>query len=256
MYKLDLNSDLGESFGSWQMGDDAQVLTFVSSVNMACGFHAGDPMVMRDTLKKAAEAGTAVGAHPGYPDLVGFGRRAMICSPDEIYCDVLYQIGAIKGFCAAQSLPLQHVKAHGALYNQAAKDLSIALAIAHAVKDSGEDLILMGLAGSKFDEAAAQLGLAYAPEAFADRGYRSDGSLVPRSMEGAFIQDPETAARRVITMIKEGFVETIDGSTIEIHPASICLHGDSPQAVAMARTLRQRLLEAEIKICPLREVLK
>lgn len=252
--KVDLNSDLGESFGAWRMGSDEEVLTFVSSANVACGFHAGDPMVMQRTVAAAKRAGVAVGAHPGYRDVVGFGRRAMACSPDELYTDVLYQIGALRSFCEAAGTELQHVKPHGAMYNHAAKDLEEALAIAQAVKDADGDLILLGLAGSKFDEAADRLGVPYAAEAFADRGYRGDGTLVPRGMEGAFVRDEEAAARRVIRMVREGVVEAADGSEVTLRPQSICLHGDSPTAVRMARTLRARLVEAGIEIVPLREL--
>ncbi len=251
-YKVDLNSDLGESFGAWKMGMDEDVLTFVSSANVACGFHAGDPLVMKNTVAAARAAGVAVGAHPGYPDVVGFGRRGMACSADELYTDVLYQVGALKAFCEAAGLKLQHVKPHGAMYNSAAKKLEEAMAIAQAVKDAGDGIILMGLAGSKFDEAAEKLGIPYAAEAFADRGYMNDGSLVPRRMEGAFVKDVEVAARRVIRMVKEGVVEAVDGTVVRLKPQSICLHGDSPTAVQMARTLRARLEEADIEIAPLK----
>lgn len=250
-YKVDLNSDLGESFGAWKMGQDADVLTFVSSANVACGFHAGDPLVMKKTVEAAVKAGVAVGAHPGYPDLVGFGRRAVACSPDELYTDTLYQIGALKAICEAAGTKLQHVKPHGAMYNSAAKKIEEATALAQAVKDSGAGIILMGLAGSKFDEAAEKVGVPYAAEAFADRGYMNDGTLVPRKMEGAFVRDVEVAAKRVIRMVKEGVVEAIDGTVVKLRPHSICLHGDSPTAVQMAQTLRTRLIEAGIDIVPL-----
>lgn len=251
MYRIDLNSDLGESFGAWKMGQDSDVLTFVSSANVACGFHAGDPLVMKKTVAAAVAAGVAVGAHPSYPDTVGFGRRNMTCTPDELYTDTLYQIGALKAFCEAAGIKLQHVKPHGAMYNSAAKKIEEARALAQAVKDAGEGIILMGLAGSKFDEAAAEIGVPYAAEAFADRGYMNDGTLVPRKMEGAFVRDVELAAQRVIRMVKEGVVEAIDGTIVNLKPQSICLHGDSPTAVQMARTLRTRLIEAGIEIVPL-----
>ena len=242
-YRVDLNSDLGESFGAWKMGRDGDVLTFVSSANVACGFHAGDACVMRAT----------VGAHPAYPDLVGFGRRNMACTPDELYAYTLYQIGALRAFCEAAGTKLQHVKPHGAMYNSAAKKIEEAEALAQAVKDAG-GLILMGLAGSKFDEAAAKIGLPYAAEAFADRGYMPDGTLVPRGKEGAFVRDTEVAAARVIRMVKEGVVEAIDGAIVKLRPHSICLHGDSPTAVQMAQTLRARLVEAGIEIAPLAQI--
>ncbi|MBQ6775901.1 MAG: LamB/YcsF family protein [Synergistaceae bacterium] len=254
-FKVDLNSDLGESFGAWKMGRDADVLTFVSSANVACGFHAGDPMVMKQTVKDAIAAGVAIGAHPSYPDLKGFGRRNMTCSPDELYSDTLYQIGALRAFCDAAGVKLQHVKPHGAMYNSAAKKPEEALALAQAVKDAGGGLILMGLAGSEFDKAAEKLGIPYAAEAFADRGYMNDGTLVPRKMEGAFVRDVEVAAQRVIRMVKEGVVEAIDGTVVKLRPQSICLHGDSPSAVEMARTLRQRLVEAGIEILPLCKII-
>lgn len=254
-YKVDLNSDLGESFGAWKMGRDSDVLTFVSSANVACGFHAGDPLVMRQTVKDAVAAGVAIGAHPAYPDIKGFGRRNMTLSADELYCETLYQIGALRAFCEAAGVKLQHVKPHGAMYNSAAKKPEEALALAQAVKDAGGGLILMGLAGSKFDEAAEKLGIPYAAEAFADRGYMNDGSLVPRKMEGAFVKDVEIAAQRVIRMVKEGVVEAIDGTIVKLSPQSICLHGDSPSAVEMAQTLRKRLIESGIEIAPLSEII-
>ncbi len=254
-YKVDLNSDLGESFGAWKMGRDSDVLTFVSSANVACGFHAGDPLVMRQTVKDAVAAGVAIGAHPSYPDIKGFGRRNMTLSADELYCETLYQIGALRAFCEAAGVKLQHVKPHGAMYNSAAKKPEEALALAQAVKDAGGGLILMGLAGSKFDEAAEKLGIPYAAEAFADRGYMNDGSLVPRKMEGAFVKDVEIAAQRVIRMVKEGVVEAIDGTIVKLSPQSICLHGDSPSAVEMAQTLRKRLIESGIEIAPLSEII-
>ena len=252
-FKVDLNSDLGESFGAWKMGRDADVLTFVSSANLACGFHAGDPCVMRDSVAAAKKAGAAVGAHPGYPDLAGFGRRNMACTPDELYAYTLYQIGALRAFCGAQGIRLQHVKPHGAMYNSAAKKIEEARASAQAVKDAG-GLILLGLAGSEFQTAAEEAGVPFAAEAFADRGYMPDGTLVPRSRPGAFVRDADQAARRVIRMVKEGTVEAADGTVISLHPQSICLHGDSPTAVQMAQTLRTRLEEAGIRIAPLSEI--
>ncbi|NCC97626.1 MAG: LamB/YcsF family protein [Synergistales bacterium] len=255
MSKIDLNSDLGESFGAYEMGRDDQVLASVSSANVACGFHAGDPMVMVKIVKLAAQHGVAVGAHPGYPDLVGFGRRAMKCSPEEVYCDCLYQIGAIDGACRAQGIELQHVKPHGAMYNTAAKDLDMALAIAQAVKDIRPDLILMGLAGSLFERAAEQLGIPFASEAFADRAYMADGSLVPRTMKGAVIHDGQEAARQVISMVTTGKIKAIDGTEISMKPHSICLHGDTPEAVEMAATVRRMLAEQGVEITNLKEVL-
>jgi len=254
MYKIDINSDIGESFGAYRMGDDAAVMDAVTSANVACGFHAGDPLVMNKTIKNCAAKGVAVGAHPGYPDLVGFGRRNMKCTPEEEYADCLYQIGALSAFCRANGLTLQHVKPHGAMYNQAAKDPELAKAIARAVKDSGENVILMGLANSEFEKAAKEIGIPFAAEAFADRGYMPDGSLVPRSQPGAIIHDVDEAAKRVVRMVTEGKVEAVDGTVINFRPQSICMHGDTPEAVEMAKTVRRELEAAGVKVTDLKEV--
>ncbi|MCW1713201.1 MULTISPECIES: LamB/YcsF family protein [Synergistaceae] len=254
MYKIDLNSDIGESFGAYCMGDDEAVMDAVTSANVACGFHAGDPLVMKKTIKNCAAKGVAVGAHPGYPDLVGFGRRNMKCTPEEEYADCLYQIGALSAFCRTNGLALQHVKPHGAMYNQAAKDPGLARAIARAVKDSGENIILMGLANSEFENAAKEMGVPFAAEAFADRGYMPDGSLVPRSQPGAIIHDVEEAAKRVVRMVTEGTVGAVDGTVINFRPQSICMHGDTPEAVDMAKTVRRELEAAGVKVTNLKEV--
>ena len=255
MYKIDMNSDIGESFGAYKMGDDAAVLEAVTSANVGCGFHAGDPLVMRKTVALCRDRNVAVGAHPGYPDLVGFGRRNMTCTPDEVYSYCLYQIGALKAFCKAKGLALQHVKAHGSMYNQAARNHELALAIASAVKDAGSGfIILLGLANSEFDKAAKEIGIPYAAEAFADRGYMPDGTLVPRSQPGAIIHDVELAARRVVRMATEGKVEAIDGTVIDFRPASVCFHGDTPEAVQMAKAVRKALEEAGVAVRPIKEV--
>ncbi|MGD9666767.1 MAG: LamB/YcsF family protein [Synergistaceae bacterium] len=254
MYKADLNSDIGESFGAYKMGDDEAVMDAVTSANVACAFHAGDPLVMKKTIKNCADKGVAVGAHPGYPDLVGFGRRNMKCTPEEEYADCLYQIGALSAFCCANGLCLQHVKPHGAMYNQAAKDPELARAIAQAVKDSGKDIILMGLANSEFEKAAKEMGVPFAAEAFADRGYMPDGSLVPRSQPGAIIHDVDAAARRVVRMVTEGTAEAVDGTVINFRPHSICMHGDTPEAVEMAKAVRSALEAAGVKVTNLKEV--
>lgn len=254
MYKIDLNSDIGESFGAYCMGDDEAVMDAVTSANVACGFHAGDPLVMKKTIKNCAAKGVAVGAHPGYPDLVGFGRRNMKCTPEEEYADCLYQIGALSAFCRTNGLALQHVKPHGAMYNQAAKDPGLARAIARAVKDSGENIILMGLANSEFENAAKEMGVPFAAEAFADRGYMPDGSLVPRSQPGAIIHDVEEAAKRVVRMVTEGTVEAVDGTVINFRPQSVCMHGDTPEAVEMAKSVRKALEAAGVKVTNLKEV--
>lgn len=254
MYKVDLNSDIGESFGAYKMGNDAAVMDAVTSANVACGFHAGDPLVMKKTLKACAEKGVAAGAHPGYPDLVGFGRRNMKCTPEEEYADCLYQVGAIQAFCRANGMELQHVKPHGAMYNQAAKDPELAKAIAQAIKDAGEGIILMGLANSAFEEAAKEVGIPFAAEAFADRGYMPDGSLVPRAKPGAVIHDVAEAAKRVVRMVTEGKVTAIDGTEINFRPQSICMHGDTPEAVEMAKAVRTALEAAGVKVTNLKEV--
>lgn len=254
MYKIDLNSDIGESFGAYKLGDDAAVMEAVTSANVACGFHAGDPLVMKKTLENCAKKGVAAGAHPGYPDLVGFGRRNMKCTPDEEYADCLYQIGTLQAFCRANGMTLQHVKPHGAMYNQAAKDPALAAAIARAVRDAGEGIILMGLANSEFEKAAKELGVPFAAEAFADRGYMPDGSLVPRSQPGAVIHDPAKAAERVVRMVTEGTVEAVDGTIINFRPDSICMHGDTPEAVEMAKAVRAALEAAGVKVTNLKEV--
>ena len=256
MHVIDLNSDLGESFGPWKMGMDAEVMKSVCSANVACGFHAGDAEVMIKTVKAAKAAGVAVGAHPGHPDLQGFGRRTMAVTPDEAYAYTLYQIGALKAVCTAQGVPLEHVKAHGALYNQAAKDLALAKAIAQATKDAGGDLILLGLANSLFEQAAREVGVLYAAEAFADRGYMDDGSLVPRSKPGAFVHDLNEAGERMVRLVKEGIIRSAEGKDIHLAAHSICLHGDNPAAVEMARHIRGTLEKNGVTVKKIREVLQ
>jgi UPF0271 protein len=252
---IDLNSDLGEGFGAYALGDDKAVLASVTSANVACGFHAGDPRVLRRTVALCAKARVAVGAHPGYPDLQGFGRRDMACAPDEVYADVLYQIGAARIFCVAAGVRLEHVKPHGALYNKAAKDPALAKAVAEAVRDAGEELILLGLGGTLFESAAAEAGIPFAAEAFADRAYQADGTLVPRSKPGAVLHDVPEAAARVVRMAAEGVVTSIDGVEVALRPHSICLHGDTAEAVTMAGEVRAALEAAGISLRPLREVL-
>lgn len=253
--RIDMNSDLGESFSSWVMGDDAAVLQSVSSANVACGFHAGDPQIMRKTVALCKKSGVAVGAHVAYPDLQGFGRRNMACSPEEVYTDCLYQIGALQAFCAAEGLALQHVKPHGALYNQAAKDRALADAIAAAVKDAGPGVILMGLPNTESEKAARAAGVAFASEGFADRAYMKDGSLMPRSQAGSVIHDVAFVAQRVVQMVTKGTVVAGDGAAIAFKPDTICLHGDTKEAVAMAAAVRKALEAAGVVITPLKEIL-
>ena len=241
---VDLNCDMGESFGSWRMGNDAAVLPYVTSANIACGFHAGDPSTMARTVGDAARHGVAIGAHPGLPDLAGFGRREMRVTPDEVYAMVLYQVGALGGIARSLGAPLTHVKPHGALYNMAAADRALADAIARAVWDFEEALLLVGLAGSELLRAGKAQGLATASEVFADRHYLPDGSLVPRSRPDAMVTDEAQAIARVVRMVTAGRVTAVDGSEIDVSADTICIHGDGPHAVAFARGLRAAL-EAE-----------
>ena len=245
---IDLNCDLGESFGAYKMGLDEEVLPYVTSANIACGFHGGDPLVMEKTVALCKKYGVRAGAHPGFPDLVGFGRRNMSLSPKEVKASVMYQIGALKAFCNGAGIRLCHLKPHGALYNMAAKDYELAKAICQAVKEVDNSLILLALSGSEMLRAAKDTGLLAASEVFADRAYQSDGSLVPRSREGALIEDEDLAVRRVIRMAKEGVVEAIDGSTITIEAHSVCVHGDGVKALEFVKKIREGLLEAGIEV--------
>ncbi|MDQ0482217.1 LamB/YcsF family protein [Guptibacillus hwajinpoensis] len=247
-FHIDLNSDLGESFGTYVMGQDEHVLELVSSANVACGFHAGDPHIMNKTVKWAKEHHVGIGAHPGFPDLVGFGRRNLNVTPEEAYTLVLYQIGALHGFCSAHDVRLQHVKPHGALYNMASKDPELANAIAQAVKDFDPELILFGLANSELIRAAQDAALPYASEVFADRTYQPDGTLTPRVEKNAMIRDEQTAIDQVITMVKESKVTAVDGSIIDIEADTVCVHGDEPSALAFIKALRKRFDEENIVI--------
>lgn len=241
MYQVDLNSDLGESFGAYKIGLDEEVIRYVSSANIACGWHAGDPVVLDHTIGLAKEAGAAIGAHPGYPDLLGFGRRNLAVSPDDLYAYTLYQLGAFAAFARKFGLPIQHLKAHGAMYNMAGKDIKLSLAIAKAVKTFDDSIILLGLAGSKLIEAAQELGLRYACEVFADRAYEDDGSLVARTKEGSMIHDEDIAISRVVKMVKSGSVTSINGNEVPVQANSICVHGDGPKAVAFVQKIRSQL---------------
>ena len=252
---VDLNSDVGESFGEWTLGDDAHVLDYVSSANVACGFHAGDPQVMLQTVRLAHDRDVAVGAHPGYPDLAGFGRRAMTCTPDEVYAFCLYQIGALAAICQAEGVRLSHVKAHGALYNQSARNTNVARALAQATRDAAPGLILLGLPGSRHEAAARELGVPFAAEVFADRAYRADGSLVARSHAGSVLHDPEVIVARVIRMMTEETIETGHGEIVRVHADSVCVHGDNPAALAIVKMVRRGLDGAGVHVGPLRNVL-
>ena len=256
MFKVDLNADLGESFGAYRIGCDEAVLPLVTSVNVACGWHAGDPLVLDRTLVLAREKGVAVGAHPGYPDLLGFGRRAMQLTTDEEYAYTLYQLGAFAAFAKANSLTVQHLKAHGAMYNAAGKDMRLALAICRAVKDFDPGIILLGLSGSKLMEAAEELGLKAASEVFADRAYEEDGSLVDRKKPGAMIEDEEEAIRRVVRMVKEGKVRSLSGKDIPVRADSICVHGDGPKALTFAGRIREAVAAEGIVLAPLHDFMR
>ena len=252
--KIDLNCDLGESFGAYKLGLDDQVLPYISSANVACGFHASDPVVMDKTVALAKDAGVAVGAHPGYPDLQGFGRRNMTIPPREVKAMVMYQIGALQAFCTAHGLKLQHVKPHGALYNMAGKDEALAMAVCETIQAVDDSLILLGLSGSKMLEAADKIGLRSAREVFADRAYEEDGSLVARTKPGAMITDEDEAVARVIRMIREGKVTAVTGKDIPIRADSVCVHGDSPKALAFVQKIRAALTAEQIQIVPLRDI--
>ena len=250
MRHVDLNCDLGESFGAFTIGADAELMSTISSANVACGFHAGDPAVMRRTVRMAREAGVAVGAHPGLPDLVGFGRRDMRVTPHEVEDMVLYQVGALRAIASAEGVALRHVKAHGALYNMAARDRGLAEAIARAVRAVDPALILFGLAGSEMLRAASAAGLPTAAEGFADRTYEPDGSLTPRAQAHALLQDQGSVVRRAVRMASQDSVVTTDGSEIVMRVDTMCIHGDTPGAPELARAVRAGLERAGIAIAP------
>ncbi|WP_267226085.1 LamB/YcsF family protein [Dyella silvae] len=248
MKAIDINSDLGESFGAWRMGNDDALLAVVSSANIACGFHAGDPDIMRHTVALAVQHGVAIGAHVSLPDLQGFGRRELAVTPNEAYAMTLYQIGALHGFAQAAGTLLRHVKPHGALYNMAARDIRLAEAIASATRDFDPNLRLFGLAGSALVDAGLAAGLPVAAEAFADRRYRDDGSLQPRREPDAVITEGDEAIAQAMAMVREGQVRAVDGSIVSLQADTLCVHGDGAHAVAFARQLRAALEAADIVI--------
>ena len=254
MPAIDLNSDLGESFGRYTLGMDDQVIPLISSANVACGFHASDPVVMRKTVKTALEAGIGIGAHPGYPDLMGFGRRNMVISPDEAYAYTLYQLGALGAFLKANGGSMQHVKPHGAFYNMAAKDYALSEAICCAIRDYDSSLIVLALAGGELLKAAKDQGLKAASEYFTDRAYELDGSLRNRRLEGAMITDEEESLERTIRMVREHKVRTYGGEDIELNASSICVHGDGVKALAFVKRIRERFADEGIEILPMREI--
>jgi len=246
MKRIDLNCDLGESFGPFTLGMDEAVLPYISSANVACGFHASDPMVMADTVETVEKKAVALGAHPGLMDLVGFGRRNIAISPEEAKNYVKYQIGALTAF--SQTKRLHHVKPHGALYNMASKDYALAKAICEGIREIDSGLILYGLANSQLIRAAQDTGLTYAQEVFADRNYQEDGTLVPRTHPEALITDVGLAVKRVIKMVEEGQVETGTGKLIDLQPDTICVHGDNPEAVQFAETIHKALTDRGIGV--------
>jgi 5-oxoprolinase (ATP-hydrolysing) subunit A len=250
MATVDLNCDLGESFGNYRLGNDKEILRYVTSANIACGFHAGDPSVMRETVKLALSENVAIGAHPGLQDLAGFGGRYMKITPREAYDLMVYQMGALSAFIRAEGGALHHVKPHGALYNMAAGDRDIAKAIAEAVYNVSEEAILYGLAGSELIKAGNEIGLRTSQEVFADRTYQQNGMLTPRNVENAVIQDEEAAISQVIKMVKEKKVFTVQNEEIPIQADTVCIHGDGAHAVEFAKAICDKLKEEQIIIQP------
>lgn len=248
MYQIDLNCDLGESFGAYKIGLDEEILHFVTSANIACGFHAGDPSVMRKTVGLALQKGVKIGAHPGLPDLAGFGRRNMALSPQEAYDIVIYQIGALYGFVKAEGAKMQHVKPHGALYNMAAKSKELSEAIAKAIYMVDPQLILFGLAGSELVRAGEKIGLQTAHEVFSDRTYQQDGSLTPRNQPDALIHDDDQAVSQVIRMVREGKILSQQGTDVAVKADTVCIHGDGAKALVFARQIRESLEAADIAV--------
>lgn len=248
--RLDLNCDMGESYGPWSVGNDAALLDHVTSANIACGFHAGDPATMHKTVQLAIEKGVAVGAHPSLPDLQGFGRRNMSITPDEAYDLIVYQVGALAGFARALGGRLSHVKPHGALYNMAVNDRPLAAAIAAAVRDIDPALVLFGLACSELVRAGEAAGLGVAHEIFADRTYQADGSLTPRSKPGAIIRDVDASIEHVRRMVEEGRVKSTDGTEVAVRADTLCIHGDEPTALEFVQKIRKALTERGIRLVP------
>lgn len=251
MYSIDLNSDIGESFGAYKLGDDEAILQQITAANVACGWHAGDPMVMDKVARMASERGVVVGAHPGYPDLMGFGRRKMVLSFQEVKNYVKYQIGALSAFTQSYGMKLHHVAPHGAMGNQCQYDEEISRAICEAVYEVDKDLIIYYCAGAVLGKIAEDMGLRTAAEIFADRAYMDDLSLVPRKMEGSMITDEDVAISRCVRMIKEGKVTSINGKDIDIKGDTLCVHGDGPKAIAFARRIRETFEKEGIEIKPM-----
>lgn len=252
--RIDLNCDMGESFGRYTLGKDQEIIAHITSANVACGFHASDPQVMDRTLALAKEHGVAVGAHPGYLDLRGFGRRNLDCDPEEVRTDVIYQTGALAAIAQSRGMRLQHVKPHGALYNTAAGNKNVARSICAGLASYNPELVLVALAGPGGEvirAMAAEYGLKVAAEAFADRAYTPEGRLVPRNQPGAVIHDPEVVAARCLRMAQDGVVEAADGSLVPLKPHTICVHGDTPTAVELVKIIATTLKHAGVKLIPL-----
>ena len=247
---LDLNSDLGEGFGIWQLGDDLALLSIVTSANVACGFHAGDPTIMRRVCAEAVARDVAIGAHVGYRDLAGFGRRVIDIEPDRLADEVLYQLAALDGIARAEGGRVRYVKPHGALYNRTVRDPSQAAAVAAAVAAYDPKLPVLGLPNSQLLRKAEEAGLPTVPEAFADRGYTADGSLAARGSPGALLTDPATVGERCVRMATTGQVTAIDGTLVDVPARSICVHGDTPGAVRLAREVRDALRGAGVRLAP------
>jgi UPF0271 protein len=248
MKTIDLNCDMGESYGAWKMGADAEVMPFITSANIACGFHGGDPATIRTTVRLAADRGVAVGAHPSLPDLMGFGRRVMRISPQDMYDLVVYQAGAVEAFARAAGTRLHHVKCHGALYNMAATDEGLSEAMARAVRDLGGGVILYALSNSLMMNTAKKMNIPVAGEVFADRGYSDDGTLAPRDRPGGMIEDAAASAKQALAMIEQGHVTSLSGKRVPVAADTMCLHGDQPGAVAFAQTLRKTFSERGITV--------
>ena len=257
-YKIDINSDVGESFGAYKIGLDEAVIPLICSANIACGYHAGDPTIMRQTIDLAREHNVAIGAHPGLPDLMGFGRRKMDVTLEEIKDYITYQIGALQAFATSKGIKLQHVKVHGALYNMAIQNIKIWDAIAQVIARIDKRIVLVAVAGPQHDEIldmAKRHGVRVAFELLADRAYNNDGSLTSRSKPGAVIHDHEYVANRVLKMVAKGTISSIDGIDINVKADSICVHGDNPSAVDLIKEIRRKLSALDIKIVPMGEFL-
>ncbi len=249
---IDINCDMGESFGAYRIGDDEAIMPYISSANIACGWHAGDPSVMAETVRLAAEHEVAIGAHPGYPDLLGYGRRAMETLPGEIKNYIIYQLGALSGFAREHGMKLQHVKPHGALYNLAAKDERAANEVISALKAFDPELILVTSSGSVCAEMARSAGLKVAKEVFADRAYLSNGQLAPRTLEGSVICDPDAVRERALALATSSRMISVDHKEIRLEADTLCVHGDTPGAWKLARIIREALEDAGVRILPMR----